>query len=42
MNKTLSLILSIVALVVIITAANGFFIVNETQHAIISQFGKPV
>jgi len=42
MNKTLSLILSIVALVVIITAANGFFIVNETQQAIITQFGKPV
>lgn len=37
-----NIILAIVAFVVLITLSNSMFIVDETEQAIVTQFGKPV
>jgi modulator of FtsH protease HflC len=41
MSNKLKLIV-IVAVVIAIVGANGFYIIDETQQAIVTQFGKPV
>ena len=40
--KTKTIILIITAIVVFIVGLNGVFILDETQQAIVTQFGKPV
>jgi modulator of FtsH protease HflC len=40
--KASSIILAIVAGIVVIFGLNSFFILDETQQAIVTQFGKPV
>ncbi|MBN1576654.1 MAG: protease modulator HflC [Chitinispirillaceae bacterium] len=42
MNKVTTFILSLLGLVAVLLLANSFFIVNEPQQAIITQFGKPI
>jgi modulator of FtsH protease HflC len=40
--KTKNIIIIIAAIVVVIIGLNGVFILDETQQAIVTQFGKPV
>ena len=40
--KTKTVILGVVALIILITFANGFYTVAETEQVVITQFGKPV
>jgi len=40
--KTSKLIIAIISFVAFIVAANSFFILDETEQAIVTQFGKPV
>ncbi len=40
--KTKTIVLSVVALLVLITFANGFYTVSETEQVVITQFGRPV
>lgn len=42
MNKIVTFILSIIALLLLIIVKDSIFIVNETNQVIITQFGKPV
>jgi len=41
-NKILRTIGIIIIIVLIVTVANGFFIIEEGQQAVITQFGRPV
>lgn len=42
MNSTTKLVLGIVAAVVVFALANSFFVVQQTQHAIVLRFGQVV
>lgn len=42
MSKLMPLIISVIGLIALLVGSNAFFVVNETQQAIITQFGKPV
>lgn len=40
--KTKTIILSIIGILILITFANGFYTVSETEQVVITQFGRPV
>ncbi|NOY78399.1 MAG: protease modulator HflC [Calditrichaeota bacterium] len=40
--KTKTIILAIVGILVLITFANGFYTVSETEQVVITQFGRPI
>lgn len=40
--KTKTIILGVIALLLLITFANGFYTVSETEQVVITQFGRPI
>ncbi len=40
--KTKTIVLSVLALLILITFVNGFYTVSETEQVVITQFGRPV